>query len=53
MDRVSYYKTHLRCAVRVRVTDLVAGWGPYGTKTRHANGRASPITKKSESRFIL
>jgi hypothetical protein len=26
--RVSHYKTHLRGALRVRVTDLIAGWAP-------------------------
>jgi hypothetical protein len=53
LEHVSHYKTHLWCALRARVTNLIAGWGPYDTNTRCARGHASPITKKSETRFIL
>jgi hypothetical protein len=35
----------------VCVIDLIVSWGHYGTNTRHAKGRASPITKKSETHF--
>jgi hypothetical protein len=48
-----HYKTHLRRALRVCVTNLLVGWGPYNTNTRCVWGRASPITKKSETLFIL
>jgi hypothetical protein len=41
---------NLRCS-RVCVADLIAGWGHYGTTRRRAKGHASPITKKSGTRF--
>jgi hypothetical protein len=28
LERVSHYMTHPRYALRVRVTDFIAGWGP-------------------------
>jgi hypothetical protein len=28
LERVSHYMTHLRRALRVRITDLIASWGP-------------------------
>jgi hypothetical protein len=49
--RVSDYKNHLRCALRVHATDLIPDWGFYDTNTRHAQGHTSPITKKSETRL--
>jgi hypothetical protein len=52
-ERVFDYKTHPRRMLRVRVTNLILGWNPYGTNTRHAWGSTSPITKKSETRYIL
>jgi hypothetical protein len=52
-DHISDYKTHPRRALRVCVTDLILGWGPYGTNMRHVQSLVSPITKKSETRFIL
>jgi hypothetical protein len=53
LERFSDYKTHLRRALMVRVTNLIPDLSPYGTNTRHAQGRASPITQKSETCFIL
>jgi hypothetical protein len=53
LERISHYKTHPRRALRVCVTDLITGWGSYGTNMRHAQGRASPISKKSKTHFIL
>jgi hypothetical protein len=52
-ERISDYKTHPRCALRVRVTDLIPGWGSCGINTRRTKGHASPTTKKSETCFIL
>jgi hypothetical protein len=52
-ERVSDYKTYPRRALRVSITYWNAGWGPYGSNTRHTQDRASPITKKFETRFIL
>jgi hypothetical protein len=40
---------HWRRVNSERVSDLIPGWGLYGTNTRHA----SPITKKSKTRIIL
>jgi hypothetical protein len=37
---------NLRRAIRVYVTDLIAGWDHYGTNRR-------PITMKSETRFNI
>jgi hypothetical protein len=64
--RVSHYKViedmrpgtspisiHWRHANSERVSDLIPDWGPYGTNTRRAQGHASPVTKKSETHFIL
>jgi hypothetical protein len=53
LERVFDYKTHPRCTLMVHVTDLILGWGPYGTNGRRTQGRASPITQKSETCFIL
>jgi hypothetical protein len=44
---------NLRCVIRARVADLIVGWGHRGTNRRRANGRASPVTKESETRFNL
>jgi hypothetical protein len=52
-ERFADYKTHPRCALRVCVSDLIPGWAPYDTNTRRAQGHASPITKKYETRFLL
>jgi hypothetical protein len=51
--RCVHYKSHLRRALRVCVTDLIADWGHYGTNTRRAKGRTSPITNKSETLVSL
>jgi hypothetical protein len=40
-----------RHAIKVHVVDLIVGWGHYDTNRRRATGRASPITKKFETRF--
>jgi hypothetical protein len=53
LERVSNYGTHPRRASKVRVTNLIASWGPYGTNMRCARGRASLITNESETLFIL
>jgi hypothetical protein len=44
---------NLRCAIKVRVTDLITGYGHCGTNRRCAKDRASPITEKSEMHFNL
>jgi hypothetical protein len=38
-------QSNSRCALKTPVADLIAGWGHCGTNRRHANSRASPITK--------
>jgi hypothetical protein len=53
LEHVSDYKTHLRYALKVCITNLIAGWGPYGTNMRRARGHTSSINKKFETRFIL
>jgi hypothetical protein len=53
LEHVSHYGTHPRRASNVRITDLIVGWGPYGTNTRRARGSASLITKESETHLIL
>jgi hypothetical protein len=45
LECVSHYKTHLRHALRVHITDLIAVRGPYSTNMRRAKGHTSLITK--------
>jgi hypothetical protein len=52
-ERVANYNTHPIHALRVRASNLIPGWAPYDTNMRHTQGRASPITKKSDTCFIL
>jgi hypothetical protein len=52
-ERVVDYKTHPRHALRVCVSDLIPGWGPYDTNTKCAQGHASLVTKKSETPIEL
>jgi hypothetical protein len=44
---------NLRRTIRACFTDLIAGWSHCATNTRHAKGRASPITKKFEMLFNI
>jgi hypothetical protein len=53
LEHVSDYKTHPRRALRVCITNLITGWGPYGTNKRRAWGHMFPINKTFETRFIL
>jgi hypothetical protein len=50
---VADYKSHLRRALRVHISNLIPGWALYDTNTRHAQDCMSSITKKSETCFIL
>jgi hypothetical protein len=53
LERVFDYKTHLRRALMVHVTNLILGWCPCGTNMRRAQGHKSPITLKSKTCIIL
>jgi hypothetical protein len=44
---------NLRHVLTARVADLIVSYGHYDTNRRRAKGRASPITKKYETRFNL
>jgi hypothetical protein len=53
LECVSHSKTHLRHALSVSITDLIAGWGPVALIRDAPRVRVSLITNKSEMRFIL